>query len=92
MYLTIMEGVFYDESIEGIMILTDEGDVYSIRDDVGISIWNRLQDNRLTIEQIIRGIRDEFIISESDYVEEDARAFINQLLSTGVIAECKVNC
>ena len=57
--------------------------------EVGVSIWNMLQ-NKVTFDQIVQGILNEYEVEES-VAREDIREFLDKLIDGGILTEDKEN-
>ena len=53
--------------------------------EVGISIWNMLQ-NEVTFEELVQGILNEYDVEES-VAREDIQEFLDELVAGGILAK-----
>lgn len=52
--------------------------------EVGISLWNMLQ-NEVSFEELVQGILDEYDVDE-ETAKEDTKEFLNRLVEGGILS------
>ena len=70
---------------EGTIILKlDAGEYYSLKNSVGSLIWNMLEENAVTLDELTNSVTDQFEI-DAETCRNDIRRVIDELLNYHLI-------
>lgn len=78
------DNVFSDETMDGIFLLSEDGEIFVIDDPVGKFLWNQLASNKCSLDMLIERTKEKFTGGDNE-VAKDVDSFVEALADAKLI-------
>lgn len=78
------DNVFFDETLDGIFLLSEDGEIFVIDDPVGKFLWSQLASNESSLDKLIERTKERFT-GVANEVAKDVGSFVEALAEAKLI-------
>ncbi|ATO48963.1 PqqD family protein [Brevibacillus laterosporus] len=78
----VNKDIFYDQNVEGIFVLTPEGQTILFEDEVACTLWTHIcTKETITLEEMLKEISGKFNVNtENTMITNDIQMFLDELV------------